>query len=96
MTSPNAAAVEGVEPEVAPCGKCGEFACQSFDDVYGERQAFTDERGRMRMGQPVLSRAYYCHCFSGDCGNEGPRHTDSNTSIRLWNEQQAVLKAGTP
>lgn len=28
---------------------------------------------------------FYCHCFDGDCGNEGPQDRDSDASIVKWN-----------
>lgn len=64
--------------DILDCAKCGSFASQALDLV-GPRNA-------VRLGD------YYIHCFDGDCGNEGPRSTDSDTSIRLWNALQEQQK----
>jgi hypothetical protein len=69
--------IESKEPDLLDCVKCGEFASQAMD-VKTERHGM------------VLETKYYCHCFSGDCGAEGPRVTDSNQSILLWNAMQSV------
>jgi hypothetical protein len=60
-------------PEILNCAKCGEIAMQALD---------------VGMSGYGGVRWYFCHCFDGDCGNEGPRCTSSEDSIRFWNDDQ--------
>jgi len=62
--------------EIADCAKCGSFASQAMN-------VETTKRGL------ITSRAYYIHCFDGDCGAEGPTRPTSDESIFAWNELQA-------